>query len=193
MTQNNIGVSSTVKLPIDYRIYNVNENILLKQYDSDIGFYKVINRDSIPFVEKQDTSHWLLSAGGDYNAGTISDWLEPQNNVLYILAVSLLSDRNMEVRFFIPSSDQLFGIKSTPDVAITPEISPWKNPTVTIYAWLPSSTNYGKSFIPNFKIKNPTEYSNTLLKIGITGFSYELEPIDKPSVYETINMGIIRG
>jgi hypothetical protein len=192
VVQSVVGIESEVVFPPDYKIYNLNENILLRQYGEDIGYFTIKNRDYVPFIEKQDIN-WLLNSGSEYNAGDISDWLQPNTNELYIFGISFLSDRNMEIRIFNPSSDQLFGIKNQSDNPVTVDMSPWRRPTITLYTWLPGSGKYGKEFTPAFKIKNPTEYKNKAMKIGVgPGYKYDLIPIDKPSVYDTVDMGIIR-
>ncbi|RLE65078.1 MAG: hypothetical protein DRJ47_06180 [Thermoprotei archaeon] len=192
MVQSIVGIQSDVRFPPDYKIYNLNDNILLRQYGEDIGYFTVKNRDFVIPIEKQD-SNWLLNPGSEYNAGDISDWLQPNTNELYILGLSFLSDRNMEVRIFNPSSDQLYGLKNQTDNPVTVDMSPWREPRITMISWFPASGEYGKEFTPAFKIKNPTEYKNKVMKIiAGPGFRYQLRPINKPSVFDTVDLGIIR-
>ena len=179
------SISSDVVLPPGYRIFNIGENIELV-VGGKTEYRKIINVNWIPFISKQDNTNWLLSAAGKYNAGDISDWLEPYENELMVLAISMYCDRDAYVKIKIPSSDQLLGTKSDTDVAMTPTLSPWKQPRVLVYSW-------GTTYIPNFYIENPTEYKLFCLKIGVTGHRYETEKLKtKPEKYTTINLNLIR-
>lgn len=181
----NSQIKSEQIFPPDYQIYNVTDNLKLMFYDTGV-FYSIVNRNFIPFVEKYDDDNWLLAADATYSAGTISKWLEPTDNELMILAFSMYSDRNMEVRINLPSSDQRFGTKEDGEVLITPEMSPWKNPRVTLYA-------FGSTWIPSFFIKNVSEYTNAILKFGITGFRYKLEKMAIiPDRFSVVNMGVLK-
>jgi len=179
----NSQIKSEIIFPPDYRIFNVGDNLELI-YSGKKEYYTIVNRNDVPHVEKQD-SNWLVSPGSSYNAGDINDWLEPTTNELMILGFYMYSDRNIEVTVSLPSSDQRFGIKNQTDAPITPEISPWKEPRVTLYS-------FGTTYVPSFKFNNPTEYTPIIVKIGVSGFRYELEEIEKPDRYSTVNMEIIK-
>lgn len=172
--------------PVDYKIYNIGDNLKLITEVGKEQFFTIKNRSVIYEEFKEDTTNWLLSAGGDYNAGDISDLLEPEDGTLYILALSVESDRNIEFRLHTPASEQLGGTKEVPDAVITPDKSPRNTPTVTAYAW-------GTSLIPNFKLKNPTEYTPIMVKLYYKGFKYTLEELpSKPTVYDTISLVHVR-
>jgi len=156
--------------PADYKIHNIGDNVAIR-LPTKTEYYTVYNRNKVqPFV-KQDTTNWLLSAGSSYNAGDISNWLEPETNVLYSLAAELDSDRNIEFRIYNPSSDQLGGIKSTPDAIMTPDTTPLGKPNMTLQAW-------GTTYVPSFKLTNPTEYTPVYVIIRCYGFKYRLEKIN---------------
>lgn len=177
-------ISSELIYPPDYRIFHVGDNLKLIYGDKQ-EFYTIKARHHVPFVERTDVK-WLLDPGKDVTAGDISDWLEPVGGELMIMAMSLYSDRNMEVKVKIPSSDQWFGTKKDSDVPITPELSPWKKPSVTLYSW-------GNTWVPSFAIKNPTTYKCNAMKIGITGYRYMLEAVVKePPHYATVSLDILR-
>lgn len=178
-------INPTERFPSDYVVYRINDNIKLMNRDKLLGYYKVTNRNRVARIDKQDTTNWLLAAGDIHNARDVDDWLEPSSNVLMILAFGIYSDRNVEVTIGIPSAEDWYGIKNQPEAPITPSISPRDLPTVTFYAW-------GTSLIPNFTIKNPSEYTVMALKLVIYGFKYELQELDTPpSTYDTINLGKI--
>lgn len=181
----NSSIESKEIFPADYRIFNVGDN--LEVVHAGVSeFFRITNRNHIPRIEKQDTTNWILAAAGDYAANTISDWLEPNTPELMVLALSIDSDRNMEIRVKMPSSDQWFGTKKDTDIAITPDMSPRGEPAVTIYS-------LGKNHVPAFFIKNPTEYRNLYLKLIITGYRYVLRDLThKPDQYSTINLDLAR-
>jgi len=179
------SISSGQIFPPDYRIFNIGENLEI-MYGDKVEYYKIVNRTHVPWIERSSTS-WLLDAGDSYTIGDLNSWLEPGEDELMILAMSILSDRNMELRVTLPGSDRRFGTKKDTDVAITPNISPWEEPRVTLMSM-------GTTYVPSFTLKNPTEYKNKVMKIGMTGFRYKLKKLkEKPAVYSTLNLDIIRG
>ena len=183
-----VSMESEEKVPLDYKTYKVGDNILLKKSPDEKGtFYTVKAADPVPDIEKQDTTNWLLTSGSEYNAGDINDWVEPETNTLYMLPTSVICDRNIELRVFMPASDQLFGVKNDPDVVITPEVSPWKKPRITLKAW-------GTTYLPNFKLKNPSEYTIMMCKIAMTtGRKYQLlELKTAPLTYDTVVLSGIK-
>ena len=175
--------------PADYKIHNIGDNLALR-FPTKTEFYTVFDRNKVqPFV-KQDTTNWLLTSGNVYNAGDISDWLEPETDTLYSLAVELMSDRNIEFRVFNPQSDQLGGVKNAPDALITPDTTPEGKPNMTLNAW-------GNTFIPHFKLTNPTEYTPVFVIIRCYGFKYRLKKIDTkqagiPAKYDTVDFTFIK-
>lgn len=179
------SISSDQIFPPDFRIYNIGDNIELV-LATTTHYIRIDNRNVVPFIEKQDTTNWLLNAAGTYNAGTMSKYLEPMDNELMILAFSILCDVNMKVDVKMPSSDQHFGTKMETDVSVTPEISPWKEPAITLYSW-------GNTYVPAFTIENPTEYRNLYLKFGFSGFRYQCSTLpSKPEKFTTINLNLVR-
>lgn len=179
------SISSGQTFPPDFRIFNVGENIELVGA-SKTFYLQIENRNPVPFIEKQDTTNWLLDAAGTYNAGTMSKYLEPLANELMILAFSIFCDVNMKVDVKMPSSDQHFGIKQESDVSVTPEISPWKEPAITLYSW-------GTTYVPAFYLENPTEYRNLYLKFGFSGYRYQCKTLPSmPGKYTTINLNLVR-
>lgn len=175
-------IKPTEKFPADFKVYRVGDNIKLVDAKIRAGkFYKVVNRNRILDIEKQDTTKWLLAAAGTHNPGDISDWLEPEDGVLYILAFGLYSDRNIKVTIGIPAAETLYGTRDDPEATVTPSISPYNEPTVTFYAW-------GKAMIPSFKLENPTEYTNMALKFLVKGYKYLLEEIARPPVFDTLDI-----
>lgn len=179
------SITSEQVFPPDYRIFNIGENIELI-LATTTQYLHIDNRNYVPFIEKQDTSNWLLDAAGTYNAGTITKYLEPLKNELMILAFSLFCDVDMNVVIKMPGSDQHFGTKMETDVAVTPEISPYKEPTITLHSW-------GTTYVPAFEIENPTEYRNLYLKFGFSGYRYQCTVLpSKPDKYTSINLNLVR-
>jgi len=177
-----IGGTEREEYPSDFKFLKPTDNVLLIESDAKRQFYVVGRRDKIPLFQKQDTSNWLLSAGATYNAGDISDYLEPESNVLYVLAFGIASDRNVEVEINNPASTRLFGTKKESPIKVTPETSPYDEPTITLISW-------GTSFVPAFNITNPTEYTVGYLKFFFKGYKYELTPISEtPNVYDVIDL-----
>jgi acyl-CoA synthetase (AMP-forming)/AMP-acid ligase II len=171
--------------PADYKYFKVGDNIELIDGSGKAKYYRVVNRDKVTDIEKQDTTNWLLSSGGSYNPRDISDWLEPENDVLMILAFGMHSDRNVEVKISNPQAIKLFGIKSDVEAVVTPRTSPADSPTLTLYCW-------GTTLIPNFDISNPTEYTIGYLKFVVRGFKYRLRELTtKPSVFDTVDLSHI--
>jgi len=181
----NSGISSGQIYPPGYRVFLIGENIELV-HGATTEYLKIENTNPVPFIEKYNYSNWILAAGSSYNAGDISDFLEPANNELLILAFSILCDVNMNVKIKFPGSVQRFGTKKSTDVSITPEISPWKEPSVTLHSW-------GTTYVPAFVIENPTEYKNLTLKFGFSGFRYQCKVLpEKPEKFTTINLDIVQ-
>lgn len=179
------SISSGQTYPPDYRIYNIGENIELI-HGATTEYVHIENRNEVPFISKQDTTNWLLAAGASYNAGDLTDFLEPLKNELMILGFSIFCDVNMNVKVKCPGADQRFGTKKDNDVSITPEISNWKEPTVTLYSW-------GTENVPSFFVENPTEYRNLFLKLGFSGYRYQCKVIKtKPDKFTTINLNLVR-
>lgn len=167
--------------PADYKIYRIGDNLCL-EIGTKREFWKITNRSKILEEFKQDTTNWLLAAAGSYNAGDISDLFEPEDETLYILSLALESDRNIEFELYTPASDQLGGVKGTPSVSITPDKSSRNTPTITVYAW---ATN----LIPNFKLKNNTEYTPIFVKLFYKGFKYKLQKLPgEPKIYDTVSL-----
>lgn len=156
--------------PADYKIHNIGDNVAIR-LPTGTEYYTVFNRNKVMSFVKQDTTNWLLAAGASYNAGDISDWLEPETNTLYMLATELESDRNIEFRVYNPQSVQLGGVKSSPDATITPDTTPLGKSNTTLSAW-------GTTYIPHFKLTNPTEYVPIYVIIKCHGFKYRLNRID---------------
>lgn len=167
--------------PADYKIYRIGENLCL-EIGTKREFYKITNRSKIFEEFKQDTTNWLIAASGSYNAGDISDLFEPEDDALYILSLGVESDRNIEFEIYTPASDQIGGIKNVASVSIVPDKSSRNTPTITL-------NSYGTSLIPNFKLKNNTEYTPMMVKLFYKGFKYKLQKLPgPPQVFDTVSL-----
>lgn len=184
LTEHNI--ESTEIYPADYQILREDDYVRLIYGNKD-EYYQITNRQQIIQRLATDETNWLLAAGGEKNAGDVSDWAEPETSgfkVLYILGFGILSDRNVKVKISNPGSgNYIFGTKDQGEAYVTPSLSPIDAPTVTLMA-------LDTTFRPSFIIKNPSEYTLKSCVLGIKGYKYRFgeKLTEAPRFFTTINL-----
>lgn len=184
LTEHNI--ESKEVYPADYQILREDDFVRLIYGNKD-EYYQVTNRQQILQRLATDETNWLLAAGGEKNAGDVSDWLEPETSgykVLYIVAFGIFSDRNVKVKISNPGSgNYILGTKDQGEAYITPSVSSIEEPTVTLMA-------LDTTFRPSFLIKNPSEYTVKSLVLGVKGYKYRFgeKLTEAPRFFTTINL-----
>jgi len=170
--------------PIGFKDYMLDNNIELKDGNTLIGYYRIVNKSLLGMQEKVDTTNWLLAAAGKYpQAGTISDWLKAEKDTLYLIDFQVFADKDVDVKVKNPSATQLFGSLKNSNFVVTPGTG-----SVLLYSW--DDTN-----IPYFEIENNTKYALNHVKLKMNkGMKLQLElitkdPRQKPDAYDRINLG----
>ena len=178
----------------DYDVYKIGWAIgLIDGAGSPVKYYRIENRESVPWLENSSSAWWTsLSTSTQTSAGDISNWLEPNDNSLYVLKIGILSVPNMiNMSISIPAATAVGGVKNTTSPKFNGRMSPLYNPTFVAYCW-------GTSLIPNFTFYNDSNQSfdsNTgFIKVSATGHRYSLAPVDgKPEVASIINLTAMGG
>ena len=151
-------------------------------------YYQVTNKDSIPFVEKSDSSWWSSLSTSTTNAiGDVSNFLEPAENVLYELLFGVWSHPDqIDFKISIPAATELYGLKNSQTGRLNNQTSPIYAPTATVHCW-------GTSLIPNITLEhNGTssfDANEGFIKFIVSGHKYELAAMDEsPAVSHLINL-----
>jgi hypothetical protein len=178
----------------DFEQYKIGWSIgLIDSPGGAVKYYRIENREQVTWLENQSDS-WVssLSTSTQTSAGDISNWLEPDDNTLYVLKVGIHSHPNMiNMSISIPASTTKGGVKNTTTPKFNGKMSPLYNPTFVAYCW-------GTSLIPNFTFFNDSNQNfdaNTgFIKVSAMGHRYALAPVEgTPEVSSIINLTAMGG
>lgn len=184
------NTNKPIEFPAEYPLFEVGHNVLIKPTENDEGtFYTITNRSRVIEIEKQDNTNWLVASGSEYNANNLDEYLKATKDTLYILTMGVMSNRNVEIEVRIPNSTSLYGIYKEPNAYVTPRNSPPSSPSIVFYTF-----DQDETYIPNFTITNPTEYTPRYLKLKFYGYKYAVEELDTvPTRYHTIVLNTLGG
>lgn len=181
--------SAIEKADSDYDMYKIGYTVgLIDSPNGQVKYYRIENRESVNWLEQSSSSWWSsLSTSTQTSAGDISNWLEPDDDTLYVLKIGIHSHPQMiNMSISIPASTSVGGVKNTSSPKFNGRMSPLYNPTFVAYCW-------GTSLIPNFTFYNDSGQSfdaNTgFIKVSAVGHRYSLAPVEgKPEVSSIINL-----
>ena len=178
----------------DYDTFKIGWAIgLIDSPGGDVKYYRVENREAIPWLENSATSWWSsLTTNTQNNIGDISDWLEPADDALYVVKIGIHSHPNsINLSVSIPAATTVGGVKNTTTPSFNGRMSPLYNPTFVAYCW-------GTSLIPNFTLQNDSNQTfdaNTgFIKISAVGHRYDLTVLSgTPEVATIVNLNAMGG
>lgn len=182
-------VGQLKRYPVDFPLLEVGYNVAIKSsLEEDYEYFKITNRSRIPETIFTDENVLNLTTGQRRDLGNMEDWLETdERRALYCIAVGARADRDIDMRFHMPSSDSLYGTKNQPNITVKVFDTPEDRPE--IWFW-----TKGDKWIPSVTVENNTGYQPVFFEMVARGYKYRLKKLDsKPSRFHEIVLPDVRG
>lgn len=148
----------------------IRDHVSLTLSDTEKMHFVIDNIEPVPFTSRTDST-WQIASNATRELTTISDWLEPGNNTLYVLRIGVYADQNVWV--FVRNtgtSGELYGIKDDPIGRITPNVSPYHSPRIFV-------STYPDKVITSFRLENRTRNALNIVKLSAMGLKFKVRAV----------------